>query len=137
MKKLLNKILIPFAIVHVRIIQYRYKKITLSNINNQTSSNITVLELLQAKEYYYERQFESWGKFHPKFSYNNRQLRRHNKFMNWLFPEKNFKELDIVVWHNPRAVTYYHNKIFALQGNISSMYEVEIKSQLKQWRTYE
>lgn len=132
MKNLLNKLLIPFAIIHIRIIQYCYKKITTENYSNRTNQNIAKLELLQAKEYYYENQFEAYGKFYPSFSQIG--IKNHIRFMNWLFSEKEFKEWDIVIWYNPRAVTYYHNKIFRLQNNVSSLYEIDIPKQIKKWK---
>lgn len=136
---LLNKLLIPFAIIHIRIIQYRYKKITLGNDGSHTNSNLNKLLLLQMKEYYYERQFDAWGKFHPSFSFSYgdgyNSMRHHVLFTNWLFPEKKFQEWDIVIWHNPRAVTYYHNKIFTLQNGASCIYKLEIPKQIKKWKT--
>jgi len=134
MNNFFNKILIPFAIIHIRIIQYRYKKITIENQDNQSNSNIQKLILLQSKEYYYERQFDSWGKFHPNFSYSNKGLKSHIKFMNWLFPQKDFREWGIIIWYNPKAVTYYHNKIYNLQNGVSPLYEVEIPKQIKKWK---
>jgi hypothetical protein len=134
MNKFLNILLIPFAIIHIRIIQYRYKKITTENYGEQSNSNIAKLQLLQSKEYYYQSQFSAWGKFHPSFSFSQSKLKRHIKFMDWLFPEKDFKQWDIIVWHNPRAVTYYHNKIYNLQKGVSSLYDVEILKQIKEWR---
>jgi hypothetical protein len=92
------------------------------------------LILLQTKEYYYHEQFDAWGKFHPEFSFSHEQMISHIKFMNWLFPEKDFKEWDIVIWHNPQAVTYYHNKIFDLQKSKSTLYEIEIPKQIKKWK---
>jgi hypothetical protein len=127
--------LIPFAIIHIRIIQYRYEQITTKNPNAHTNSNISKLKLLQAKEYYYEQQFNAFGKFHPSFAFSFKEMKRHIKFMNWLFPEKKFKEWDIVISHNPRAVTYYHNKIFKLQNGVGCLYELEIPRQLNQLKT--
>ena len=134
MNKILNILLIPFAIIHIRIIQYRYKKITTENYTQQSNSNLAKLKLLQAKEYYYECQFSAWGKFHPSFSFRGNEYDKHIKYMNWLFPEKDFKQWDIVVWHNPRAVTYYHNKIYHLQKGVGCMYDVEILKQIKEWK---
>ena len=130
----LYKLEIPFAILRIRYIQYRYKKITTKNYMNQSSSNLSKLLLLQMKEHYYNRQFESWGKYHPDFSYNETSLSDHRKFMNWLFPEKDFKEWDILIWHNPEAVTYYQNKIFNLMNGKQPLYEVEIPNQIKAWK---
>ena len=130
----LNKLLIPFAIIHIRIIQYRYKQITTKNYGAQTNQNLAKLQLLQAKEYYYEEQFNAWGKFHPSFSFSLKEMQKHIKFMNWLFPEKQFKEWDIIIWHNQRAMPYYHNKIWKLQNGIGFMYELEIPRQIKEWK---
>ena len=130
---LLNKALIPFAIIHIRIIQYRYKKITTSKFGSHSSSNIAKLILLQAKEEYYNDQFSPWGKFCPKFSFSHKQMVRHIKFNNWLFPAKDFKEWELVVWHKSEAVTYYHNKIYQLQGCFCR-YDKEILEQLKEWK---
>ncbi len=134
MKNLFNKLLIPFAIIHIRMIQWRYKKITTGNYCNQSNQNIAILRLLQAKEYYYKNQFDSHGKFHPKFSYRNGEYQKHIQYMNWLFPEKEFNEWDIIIWYNPEAVTYYHNKIYTLQKGVSCRYEAEIPRQLKKWK---
>ena len=134
MINLLNKLLIPFAIIHVRIIQFRYKRITTRNEGNHTNQNISELQLLQSKEYYYKRSFSTWGRFHPSFHFSHKGMIRHIKFMNWLFPEKDFKEWDIVIWHNPEAVTYYHNRIFNLLHGVSPIYEKEILKQIKEWK---
>ncbi len=134
MKNFLNKLLIPFAIVHIRIIQYRYKRITTKSYHNGTSQKTAILRLLQAKEYYYKTQFEAWGKFHPNFSFSYNEYKKHIEFIDWLFPEKDFKEHDIVIWYKPEAVTYYHNKIFNLSKHAHTSYETEIPKQLKKWR---
>lgn len=137
MKNFLNQLLIPFAIIHIRIIQHRYEKITTTQYSNQSNQNLATLQLLQAQEYYYRQQFSAWGKFHPSFSFTETQLKRHKKFMAWLFPEKTFDEWNIVVWHKPEAVTYYHNKIFKLQGGVASNYKAEIVVQLRKWKEQE
>jgi len=124
----------PFAILRIRYIQYRYKNITTKNYTNQSSPNLSKLLLLQMKEHYYKRQFDSWGKYHPDFAYDETGLSNHRKFMNWLFPEKDFKEWDILIWHNPDAVCYYQNKIFDLMKGRQPLYEVEIPEQLKAWK---
>lgn len=133
-KNFLYQLLIPFVIIHIRIIQYRYKHISVNNPGNQNSQLCSTLELLQAKEYYYETQFSAWGRFHPSFSFSGNQMYRHLKFMNWLFPEKDFKEWDLVIWQNPRAVTYYHNKIWDLSKQRPPIYEIAIPEQLKNWK---
>ncbi len=137
MIRLLNKFLIPFAIVHLRIIQHRYKKITINNYHNRSNSNYAKLELLQAKEYYYHVQFDSWGKFHPRFSYNQREYLKHYRFMEWLFPQKTFEEWDLVIQRHPKAITYYQNKIFTLKNEKSTPYHIEIQEQMRKWRKQE
>lgn len=132
--KILNKLLIPFVIIHIRIIQYRYKKITTENYGNQSNSNVSKLILLQSKEYYYENQFDAWGKFHPEFSFSEESFKSHLKFLNWLFPEKDFNEWEIVIWHNPRAVTYYHNEIYNLKNGAGTLYNITIPKQIKKWK---
>jgi len=136
MKNLINKLLIPFVIIYIRIIQYRYKRITTNNYFNRTNQHSNELILLQAKEYYYEQEFDSWGKYHPDFSYTRDQLKKHKKFMNWLFPKKDFKEWDITIWYNPRAITYYQNKIYKLNNGYGIHYEDEIPKQLNEWRNW-
>lgn len=133
MKTLFRYFLIPFAIIHIRIIQYRYKKITTGNYHNQTNSNLAKLKLLQSKEYYYKRQFDSWGKFHPKFSYSSEGLKKHYEYLKWLFPKKDFKEWDVVIWYKPEAVTYYQNLIYKLQDGKGRLYEIEIPKQIEEW----
>jgi len=123
-----------FAIIHIRIIQYRYKKITLGNCGNHTNSNIAKLKLLQAKEYYYHCQFSPNGKYLARFAFSNAEYKAHLIFMNWLFPIKDFKEWEIVIWHNPEAITYYQNKIFNLQKGVSTSFENEITAQILKWR---
>lgn len=134
MIKFYNQLIVPFVILYVRYIQWRYKSITVNNYGNQTNQHITELQLLQAKEYYYKNSFQAWGRFHPSFSFTDIQLNRHRKFINWLFPLKSFKEWDIVVWYKPEAVTYYHNRIFYLNKQNSPIYAAEIIQQLKKWK---
>lgn len=128
------RLLIPFVIIHIKIIQYRYKQITVKNYGNRNTPLTALLKLLQAKEYYYKTQFSAWGKYHPEFTFSPNQLIRHKKFMNWLFPEKDFKEWDHVIEYNPEAVTYYHNKIYTLNKGKTTIYHKEIRNQLKTWR---
>ena len=134
LKNSMNKLFIVFAIIHIRIIQMQYKKITTQNLNNRTNQHISVLQLLQSKEYYYKQQFSAWGKFHPDFAFSHKQMVRHMKFMNWLFPVKDFQEWDLIIWHNPEAVTYYHNKIYKLQKNVGCRFEIEISDQIAAWK---
>lgn len=123
----------PFAIIHVKWIQFRYKWITTRNPYAHTNRRSTLLQLLQAKEEYYKDQFTAWGRFHPSFSFSQRKSIRHRAWMDWLFPEKDFKEWDIVIWHKSQAVTYYHNKIYNLTKGRPPAYEIKIIKQLKEW----
>jgi len=94
--KIFNKICIPFAILNLRWVQYRYKRITTHNYYNRRTSYIAHLLLYKSKERYYKSQFDSWGKYCYKFGWSEDELSRHNKFMNWLFPKKDFEEWDII-----------------------------------------
>ena len=120
----------PIAVLRIRAIQKEYKKITLGC---RSSDEYNRLILLQAKEEYYRKQFDSWGKYHPRFSYDQDQLREHKKYLAKIFPEKDFIEDEIVVWHKYDAVTYYHNKIYTLGKGSSPHYATEIIKQLKRW----
>ena len=103
----------PFAILHVKWIQYRYKQITENNIHfNHTNQVLSKLSLLQSKIYYYKSEFHAWGFYHPSCVWTYKD----EIFHNWLFPLIDFEEIEIVVWNNPEAVTYYHNKIYQLTG---------------------
>ncbi|GIV43877.1 MAG: hypothetical protein KatS3mg035_1000 [Bacteroidia bacterium] len=120
------------TIFYVKYLQKRYKTISLKNRYNQTNQVINTLILLQAKLYYFKSQFKPWGYFHPDCSWTEKD----EKFFNKLFPEKDFEELPIVIWHNPEAVTYYHNKIFYMSKEKPPIYEIEIKKQLKKWKNW-
>lgn len=126
-----NKILRNFAILHIRWIQYRYKKITLSR--QGTNQNIAILKLLQAKEYYYKQQFRPWGKFTPQCSFSDQEYKNHRAFMSWLFPQKDFEQWEILVMHHPESITYYQNKIFDLTKGYTPDFSKEILKQLKKW----
>ena len=133
MKKLIKSVLKFFAIILVKYLQKKYKSITLKNQTKQTNQVLNTLILIQSILYYFKRQFHAWGYFHPDCIWSEKDEKEYNK----LFPEKeDFKELDIVVWHNPEAVTYYHNKIYKLNKNQSLQYELEIKQQLKNWKKW-
>ena len=115
-------ILRPFAIMIVKYLQKRYKKITIDNRHNQNNQVIAKLTLIQSILYYFKQQFSSWGYFHPDCIWSEVDEQRFNK----LFPVKDeFEEIDIVVWHNPEAVTYYHNQIYRLKGERRTKYSKE------------
>jgi hypothetical protein len=50
------------------------------------------VRLYKSKEQYYKTQFESWGKYCSKFAWSDKALKRHDEFISWLFPVKNFEE---------------------------------------------
>jgi hypothetical protein len=128
----MRHLLKPFAILLVKHLQRKYKRISIDNSHNQTNQVIATLQLLQSKLYYYKSQFSAWGYFHPSCVWSEKD----EKFFRNLFPVKDFEELSIVVNHNPAAVTYYHNKIFKLQKGVSANYTSEIEAQLRIWKNW-
>jgi len=121
------------SIVLIRYLQRRYKKITIRHRYNQTNQILSKLRLIQWVLHYFKSQFEAWGYFHPTCVWTDKD----EDYFRKIFPQKeDFEELTTVVWHNPAAVTYYHNKIFKLNGNRSTIYEGEIKKQLKKWNEW-
>ena len=107
--------------------------ITIKNRYSQTNRVLNKLILIQNILYYFKREFHAWGYFHPDCQWSEKDEKYYNK----LFPKKeDFDELDIVIWHNPEAVTYYHNKIYKLQKGSSPNYRWEIKDQLIKWKNW-
>ena len=132
MKDLL-KIPLRFAsVLLVRYLQGRYKSISIKNRYNQTNQVLTKLKLIQSILYYFKSQFSAWGYFHPSCVWSEKD----EAYFRKLFPQKDFEELDIVVWHNPNAITYYHNKIYKLSKSCPPIYEIEIKKQLIEWEDW-
>jgi len=109
------------AMLYVKYLQSRYKRITINIRTNQTNRILGKLQLIQSKLYYFENEFSPWGYFHPSPVYGI----KYEKFLKSLFPPIDFKELEIIVWYNPRAVTYYRNKIWE-SGNKNVDYAKEI-----------
>jgi len=99
---------------------------------NQTSQVLAKLMLIQNVLHYFKQQFSAWGYFHPSCVWSEIDEQRFRK----IFPEKNFYEIDLIVLHNPEAVTYYKKKIYDLNGQISPRYVKEIKEQLKEWKNW-
>jgi len=120
------------AILLVKYLQRRYKSISLKNRYNQTNQVLAKLELIQSILYYFKGQFSACGYFHPSCSWSDKDEKKFRR----LFPQKDFDELDIVVWHNPKAITYYHNKIYQLSKGCSPLYQKEIKKQLIEWKDW-
>ena len=119
-----------FCIFLIKFLQKRYKAISIKNRFNQSDQVINKLILIQSILYYFKRQFHAWGYFHPSCGWSEKDEIKFRK----LFPQKDeFEELDIVVSHNPEAVTYYHNKIYNLSKGTSTLYSQEIKKQLIKW----
>lgn len=120
------------CVLLVRFLQWEYRRVTERNRRNQTNQVLNRLRLIQSILYYFKGQYEAWGYFHPDCVWTYQD----EAFYRWLFPEKKFEELDLVVWHNPEAVTYYQNKIYELKKGRDTKYEVEIRSQLKKWKRW-
>ena len=96
MENIIRWILMPFAILHVKWIQYRYKQITENNIHfNHTNQVLSKLSLLQSKIYYYKSEFHAWGFYHPSCVWTYKD----EIFHNWLFPLRDFEEIEVVVWN--------------------------------------
>lgn len=133
MRKLIrNYILKPIAVRIIKFLQKRYRDYSEKNRYNQTNQVINNLILIQAILYWFKESFSAWGYFHPSMLWSANDEYEHNK----LFPTKNHFELPIVILHNPEAITYYTNKIFELNGNITTLYQIEIPKQLKQWKKW-
>ena len=125
----MRHLLKPFAILHVIYLRKKYKRLTIKWRKDQTNQHIIVLRLIQAKVYYYHNQFSPWGYYHPSCVVGSKQV----KFMNWLFPQKDFRELDLLVKYNPNTVTYYLNKIYKLSKGQTPAYVNAIRKQLIKW----
>ena len=117
------------SVLLIKYLQWRYKRISLKNRYGQTNQVISRLVLIQSLLYFFKEQFSAWGYFHYSCLWTERDERYFRK----VFPVKTFEELAIVVWSNPEAVTYYHNRIFNLLGGHSPDYTKEIQSQLTKW----
>lgn len=126
----------PLKFVSVLIVKYlqkRYKSISINNRCNQSNQVLSKLKLIQSILYYFKSQFRAWGYFHTSCLWSENDEKHFRK----LFPQKeDFEELTIVVWHNPEAVNYYHNKIFELSKQGQPIYEREIKKQLIKWENW-
>jgi hypothetical protein len=121
------------SVLIVKFLQKRYKSISIKNRYNQTNQVLSKLILIQAILYFFKSQFSAWGYFHPDCAWSKKDERYFRK----LFPQKeDFEELNIVVCHNPEAVTYYHNKIYELSKKHPPIYEIEIKKQLIKWKDW-
>lgn len=121
------------SVLIVRYLQKRYKSISIKNSHSQTNQVLAKLKLIQAILYFFKNNFHAWGYFHPDCTWSAKD----EKFFRKLFPEKDFKELEIVVWHNPEAVTYYQNKIWHLSKELPPDYAAEIKKQLIKWNNWD
>ena len=137
LNRIINTLLRPIlrfaSVLIVKYLQKRYKSISVKNRYNQTNQVLSRLILIQSILYYFKSQFKAWGCFHPSCVWSEKDEKRFRK----LFPQKEgFEELDIVVWYNPGAVTYYKNKIYELSKQRPPIYEKEIKKQLIKWRDW-
>lgn len=120
------------AILLIKYLQRQYRGVSIKNRYNQTNQVLHKLRLIQSILYYFKGQFSAWGYFHPDCSWSFKDETAFRK----LFPQKDFEELDIVVWYNPAAITYYHNKIFRLSKGYSTDWVTEIKKQLITWKDW-
>lgn len=99
------------SVLTVKFLQKRYKSISVKNRYNQSTQVLAKLQLIQSILYFFKTQFNAWGYFHPDCVWSKQD----EEYFRKLFPQKDdFEELDIVVRHNPEAVTYYHNEIYRL-----------------------
>jgi hypothetical protein len=129
----MKTILKYITVLIIKYLQKRYKNITVKNRYNQTSQIISKLILIQSILYYLKTQFEAWGYFHPSCVWTEDD----EQYFRKLFPQKeDFEELPLVVYQNPEAITYYHNKIFTLSKEKPPIYEREIKKQLIEWKKW-
>ena len=120
------------AILVIKCLQHKYKRVTISNRYNQSNQVLSKLKLIQAILYYFKGQFSAWGYFHTSCSWSEKDELKFRK----LFPQKDFEELEIVVWYNPEAVTYYHNVIWDLSKQRPPRYANRIKRQLIEWKCW-
>lgn len=121
------------TIILIKYLQKKYKHLSIKNKYRQSNSNINKLILIQSVLYYLKGEFRAYGYFHRDCTWSKDD----EKYFSKIFPQKdNFEELDIVVWYNPEAVPYYHNKIFDLGRRISVDYSKEIKQQLIKWKEW-
>jgi len=123
------------SVLLIRYLQRKYKSITLKNIHhNHTNSVLNKLKLIQYLLYYFKREFHAYGYFHYDCGWSEAD----EKYFRNLFPskDKNFEEIDIVVWYNPEAITYYHNKIYELTKGATPDYARDIRKQLITWKDW-
>jgi len=117
------------SIIIIKYLQKRYKSISLQNRYSQTNQVLNKLILIQSILYYFKKQFRVWGYFHPSCNWSLED----EIYFKKLFPQKDFEELSIVVFHNPEALTYYHNEIYKLNNYKPTNFESKIKKQLIKW----
>jgi len=120
------------TILLIRFLQHRYIVLSDESTRKSVTTTSSALILIQSILYYFKQQFSPWGYFHPDCAWSIRDKERYNK----LFPIKEIKENEIVVWHNPEAVVYYHNTIYTLRKGRNLNYKAEIERQLRQWNKW-
>jgi hypothetical protein len=120
------------AIACIKYLQKQYRLITINNCYNQNTNVLSKLKLIQHILYFFKTHFSAWGYFHPGPLWNKEDQKYYDK----LFPQKDFDELPLVVYHNPAAITYYHNKIYILKNKQQVAYADEIKKQLLKWNEW-
>lgn len=133
MNKIKVFILRKLSVLIIRYLQRKYKSLTAhALLGNQSNGVLAKLKLIQSVLYFFQTQFRAWGYFHPSCVWSPKD----EKYFRELFPEKDFPEVPIVVWHNPYAVTYYKNKIWILNKEKALNYEREIEYQLQKWKEW-
>jgi hypothetical protein len=120
------------SILIIKHLQKRYRYISIRNRYNQTNQVLAKLKLIQSILYFFKNQFSAWGYFHSDCIWSEDD----ENYFKKLFPQKDFEELDQVVWCNPSAITYYHNKIYKLSKQCPPIYTEEIKKQLIKWEKW-
>ena len=98
----------PFTIVLIKLLQWIYKRKTISMEYEMSNRNIAKIVFLKHLLYYYKQQFHAYGYYHISCTWSN----KYDNFYKWLFPIINYKENYFAINHNPEAITYYHNQLY-------------------------
>ena len=135
MKKLIrNYILKPLAIIIVKWLQKKYRKLSYKHENCMQTQAINNLILIQSILYWFKKAFSAWGYFHPSMVWTANDEYKFRE----LFPEKDFREIPVVIEHNPEAILYYQNRIFELsrgrgKSSSDSYYIKQCLKAAKKW----
>jgi hypothetical protein len=84
-------IAIPIAILHVKYLWFVYLRTMNDHRHGQSNDRLAKQRLRKSLLMYYASAFDSWGWLHfGKFSYSDKEHKRHIKFMRWLKLDGNF-----------------------------------------------